>query len=308
MTIHDLYSQRNMKPHDVLSYDSMTEKLKIQIEHIWKNYFLQIEEDIREEIWKTIHSALCEVHGKKSLFPDSFGTRYFYSSKVEHYFDEITSIDEILDVIEIVFRWINKIPKFSQQAHFKLEGNYKPEQAIKDLNARFLENGIGYEFHDRNIIRVDNTILHNDIIIETFQFLSTPTFKNANDEFLSAHEHFRHKRQKECLTDCLKALETTMKIICQENGWQYNKSDTAKQLIDNCIKNKLIPDFLLSHFNSLRTSIESGVPTIRNKLSGHGQGTTKIIVPDHYASYMLYLTGTTINFLVSCHREIKPPN
>jgi len=135
--------------------------------------------------------------------------------------------------------------------------------------------------------------------------LSTQTLKNANEEFISAHEHFRHKRQKECLSDCLKALETTLKIICQENNWQYNKNDTAKKLIDICIKNKLIPDFLLSHFTSIRTSIESGVPTIRNKLGGHGQGITKIKVPDHYASYMLYLTGTTINFLVSCQREKK---
>ena len=187
MTIQDLYSQRNKKHQDVLSYDKLTEKLKIQIEHIWNNFFMQVGNDIKEEIWKSIHSTLCEAHGKKTLLSDSFGTKYYFSYKVEHYFDEITNIDETLDVIEIVFRCINKIPKLSRQVHFKLDGNYKPEQAIKDLNARFLENGIGYEFHDRNIIRVDNTVLHKEIIIETLQFLSTQTFKNANDEFLSAH-------------------------------------------------------------------------------------------------------------------------
>ena len=132
------------------------------------------------------------------------------------------------------------------------------------------------------------------------------SFKNANEEFLSAHEHYRHKRNKECLKDCLKALETTMKVICKLNNWEFGETDTAKKLLDTCIKNGLIPTFLMSHFTSLRTSLESGVPTIRNKLGGHGQGNTKITVPAHFASYMLYLTGTTINFLVSCQQEIKP--
>lgn len=309
MGIHDIYSKRQKKQPDVFSYDSFSEKLKVQIGHIWKNFFTQLNEEPKEGIWKAIHSFICEEHGKKTLLEDGFGSKYYYSYKVEHYFEELTNVDESLDVIEMTFRFIVKTPKIMQQHyHSNFFVDYTPEQAVKDLNIRFLENGVGYEYQDGSIIRIDNTLLHKDVIIETLQFLSSETFKNANDEFLSAHEHFRHKRQKECLADCLKALETTMKIICQENTWQYNKTDTAKTLIDICIKNKLIPDFLLSHFSSLRTSIESGVPTVRNKLGGHGQGATKIVVPDHYAIYMLYLTGTTINFLVSCQREIKPTN
>ena len=307
MAIHDIYSKRNKNHFDVFTYDILSDKLKIQIGHIWKNFFKQVSNEHKDEIWKVIHSTLCEEHGKKTLLEDSYGSRYYYSYKVEHYFEKLTNVDEMLDLLEIVFRIIEKTPKILQQHyHLHLNGNYIPEQAIKDLNARFLENGIGFEYQGENIIRVDNTLLHKEVIISTLQFLSTETFKNANDEFLSAHEHFRHKRHKECLADCLKALETAMKIICQENGWHYNKTDTSKALIDICIKNKLVPDFLLSHFTGLRTSIESGVPTIRNKLGGHGQGISKITVPDHFASYMLYLTGTTINFLVSCQIEIKP--
>jgi hypothetical protein len=43
-------------------------------------------------------------------------------------------------------------------------------------------------------------------------------FDGANEEYLKAHEHYRHRRNKECLTECLteclKAFESTMKIIC----------------------------------------------------------------------------------------------
>jgi hypothetical protein len=271
----------------------LTEKLKIQIEHIWKNFFNQVGENSKEEIWEIIHSTLCEEHAKRTLFESAFGNGVRNSYKVEHYFEKLTNVEESLDVIEIVFRYIERTPKILKDFRYiDFDGNYKPEQAVSDLNTRFLENGIGYNYQNQNIIRVDNTLLHKEVIIETLQFLSTQTFKNANDEFIKAHEHFRHKRQKECLVDCLKALETTMKIICQENNWHYNKTDTAKKLIETCINNKLIPEFLLSHFSSLRTSLESGVPTIRNKLGGHGQGVTTVTVPDHYASYILYLTGT----------------
>ena len=307
MGIQDIYSKRNKKPFDVFTYDTLPDKLKIQIGHIWKIFFNQVSDEKKDKIWELIHSTLCEEHGKKTLLEDGYGTRYYYSHKVGHYFEKLTKVDEMLDVLEIVFRIIEKTPDILQlHYYFNQNGNYIPEQSIKDLNIRFLENGIGFEYQGGSIIRVDNTLLHKEVIISTLQFLSIETFKNANDEFINAHEHFRYKRHKECLADCLKALETTMKIICQENGWQYNKTDTSKALIDICIKNKLVPDFLLSHFTSLRTSIESGVPTIRNKLGGHGQGVSKITVPDHFASYMLYLTGTTINFIVSCQREIKP--
>ncbi|MCL4483695.1 MAG: hypothetical protein M1445_13980 [Bacteroidetes bacterium] len=305
MTVHDICSKRHRKQIDVFSYENLSEKLKIQIEFIWRNFFNGVEESYSKEIWKVIHRILCEEHGKRLLFNDKYGTEYLDSYRVLRYFQDTDTIDENLDVIEIVFKYIERTPEILNNSGLNFRGNYNPQQAIKDLNTRFLENGVGFEYQDGNIIRIDNKLLHKEVIIETLHFLTSNTFKNANEEFLSAHEHYRHKRNKECLNDCLKALETTMKVICQLNNWEFSETDAAKKLLDTCIKNGLIPTFLMSHFTSLRTSLESGVPTIRNKLGGHGQGTTKITVPAHFASYMLYLTGTTINFLVSCQQEIK---
>jgi len=230
-----------------------------------------------------------------------------YETKVEYFFEDLADLEQCLDVIQLSFQYFQSIynqAKRTQNEYSRI--SYKPDDAITDLNTRFLESGIGYEFREGEIIRIDNKLLHQEIIIPVLHFLSAPKFQNANQEYLSAHEHFRHGRNKECLSDCLKALETTLKIICDLNSWTYNPKDTANTLIKVVIDNKLIPDFLLQHFSSLRSSLESGVPTFRNRLSGHGQGPQKIEVPMHYASYMLYLTGTTINFLVSCQQELKP--
>ncbi len=294
-----------MQP-DVYIYDSFPEKLKNQIVHIWEKIFKQAEGEFDHSLWTKIYSLICEEHGKKVLIDDTFDTINSKHLDVIKYFENLNSIDECIDVIEIISFVIFQTPKILNDKYgIIFDWKYSPAEVNKDINRRFLENGVGFQIMGETIIRIDNNILHNEAVLQTLTFLKSPVFKNVNDEFISAHTHFRHNRNKECLTDCLKALETTMIIICDQNKWETKKNSTANQLIEICIENKLIPDYLLSHFTSIRSSLESGIPTIRNKLGGHGQGINKIIVPNHFASYILYLTGTTINFLISCHNEIK---
>ena len=49
---------------------------------------------------------------------------------------------------------------------------------------------------------------------EALALLGTEEYAEANAEFLKALEHYRKGETKECLTECLKAFETTMKAIC----------------------------------------------------------------------------------------------
>lgn len=306
MGIHNLYSKRNKTPVDVFTYDELPKKLKIQIVHLWTNFFTQLHEDYRKEIWEVIHSILSEEFGKTTLLADDL-RRFYDSYRVEFYFEEKANLDECLDIIETVFKFIRNAKKnYRQRNYNELQLHYEAEQAVNDLNTRFLENAVGFTLEQGKIIHLDNELLHKEVTIPAFNLLNSTTFKNANDEFVSAHEHFRFKRNKECLVDCLKTMETTMKIICNENGWTYNQNDTAKTLIDTCFKNKLIPDYLQTQFSSLRAMLESGIPTLRNKLGAHGQGIQKIKVPDHFANYMLHLTATTVQFLVSCQKESEP--
>jgi hypothetical protein len=60
----------------------------------------------------------------------------------------------------------------------------------------------------------------------------------------------------------------------------------------------LIPSFTQNQFTSLQNLLESGIPTIRNKLGGHGQGQIPQKVDDEMTRYALNLTGSNIIFLV----------
>ena len=124
-------------------------------------------------------------------------------------------------------------------------------------------------------------------------------FSGANEEYMKAHDHYLHGRNKECLNDCLKSFESVLKTICKEKKWQFNQSDTSKKLIKICFENELVPSFTQNQFTSLQNLLESGIPTIRNKLGGHGQGTEKITVDDIMTRYALNLTGSNIIFLIN---------
>ena len=68
--------------------------------------------------------------------------------------------------------------------------------------------------------------------------------------------------------------------------------------------NELIPPFWESHYSSLRSLLESSVPTGRNRLGGHGQGTIPTTVPDHIVAYMLHMTASAIVFLAEAERSL----
>lgn len=83
-------------------------------------------------------------------------------------------------------------------------------------------------------------------------------------------------------------------------------TDTAKTLIDICLINDLIPTFTQQQLTSLRTLLESGVPTIRNKQAGHGQGVARHQVPPHLARLGLHLTASIVVLLVESYFATNP--
>ena len=61
-----------------------------------------------------------------------------------------------------------------------------------------------------------------------------------------------------------------------------------------------------NHFNALRTTLEAGLPTVRNKSSsGHGQGKETVAIPDYIAAYALHLAAANIVMLVQAHRAMR---
>ncbi len=308
MAIFDLFSKRQKRLRggvpDVFKYDDIPEGLRVQIIHIWNDVFGEYSsyESWAPKAYEKIYNILRREYGV-FILTDGERKSHNYAQRLSYFLLECDEHEEVLDVIQLSFQVIDTFVRNTGYQTYS-RPTMNPDNAIKELNKRFLEHGVGYEYKSAQLIRVDSQLLHAEVVKPTLGFLSAQEFAGVNQEFLKAHEHYRHGRYKECLNECLKAFESTMKAICQKQGWQYNKNDTAKRLIDICFKNKLIPDFLQSQFSALRALLESGIPTVRSKLGAHGQGAQKVIVPKYFAGYILHLTATTILFLIEAHKEI----
>jgi hypothetical protein len=300
----DLYSKRKKRERgeipDVYQYTDIPNPFRVQVVHIWKSAFGDPDTTPAvSDIFKQIRDALCREYGVFSLTKKSEPDFY----EVANFMLQSDDTEHVLDVIEISFRTLDKFVR--QNPHEFYSSQQRPDDAIAELNARFREQGVGFQYESGQLVRVDSQIIHTEVVKPALLFLSEKSFKGANQEFLSAHEHYRNGKFKECLNDCLKAFESTMKSICVKRSWAHQPTDTAKALLDVLFREGLVPSFMQSHFTGLRSTLEAGVPTIRNKLGGHGQGTSEVAVPEFIAAYALHLTATNILFLVQAEKGLK---
>jgi hypothetical protein len=301
MAIFDIFSKRQKalrgEVPDVYTYDEIPQSLRIQVVHIVTDALGQRVHDGDEttKAYTFVQETLCREYGRFTL-TDEYDRP---EAQVLNFLLNTDDVEEFLDTVELAFRYIllGIKPNYGSYTYSN-PTKITPDEAISDLNIRFKENGIGYSFDGGEIIRVDSTYTHSQIVKPTISLLWNVKFQGANEEYMKAHEHYRHGRNKECLSECLKALESTLKVICTEKGWTFAPTDTAKKLIQVCFQNGLVPSFTQGQFTSLTSLIESGVPTIRNKLGGHGQGQVPQSVDDGITRYALNLTGSNIIFLI----------
>ncbi|MFN6529955.1 STM4504/CBY_0614 family protein [Nostoc sp. ChiSLP03a] len=308
MKVYDIYSKRHKilmgEVPDVYQYEDIPTPLRVQIVHIMSDALGEQENQETLNMYKFIHDTLCREYGKFSLIPKINLHLIDYIEDVRNFILQNEDINQVLDVVELSFKVIDIFYREEDTTELT-EPQIIPDDAIEELNYRFREHGVGYQYESGEIIRVDSQIIHSQTVKPVLHLLSDSRFQGANEEFLKAHEHYRHGRYKECLNECLKAFESTMKTICDIQGWTYQPGDTAKNLINLCFQNNLIPTYLQTQVTSLKSSLESGVPTMRNKNAGHGQGSQPLTVPQYFAAYQLHMTASTILFLLEAEKALS---
>lgn len=312
MAIFDLFSKRQKQLRgeipDVYKYDTIPSPLRVQIVHIWQDCLGSASEynadhsyaDVKKA-YKFIAETLRREYGVFSLTNNRV---HNYMEEVIDFFLEEKDTEKVLDVIELTFRVADK---YTRSYNYKYETNPDEcvDNAIEELNGRFKEHGIGFGYSNGEILRIDSQLIHAEAVKPALSLLNGSEYEGAQQEFLKAYEHYRQGNHKEALNDALKAFESTMKAICDKRRWDYAPTDTSKRLIEICFKQGLVPPFWEQHMSALRSLLESGIPTGRNKLSGHGQGTTPTTVPEHIVSYVLHMTASAIVFLVKSEQNIK---
>ncbi|MDW5375965.1 hypothetical protein R6258_03425 [Halomonas sp. HP20-15] len=314
MAIFDLFSKRQKALRgdvpDVYVYDYLPSPLRVQIVHIWadsiggdSDYYDYTHGDRVRSGYKFIVDTLCREYG---IFQLPTAEKYqdrMYLKELANFLLQEEDVERQLDVVELSFRYIDRLTR--EYYLYRDDASKIADNAIDELNSRFKEHGVGFQFIEGEVIRVDSELLHIEAVKPALRLLNEKDYQGAQQEFLSAYEHYRHGKYKESLNDCLKSFESAMKAICDKRKWPYQPNATAKALIQVCFDHDLVPSFWQQQLSSLRSMLESSIPTGRNKLSGHGQGTTPTVVPDYLVAYMLHMTASTLVFLTTAEKNFK---
>jgi len=322
--IFETFSKRKKKQEkagqpEIYQYDNLPEPFRVQVIHIWQDINTNIkigyeqmfsssfgqmgseDDEYISRLWEDVFNLLTR---EKGVFQLSKQGNTCLDQCQSHLLQADT--DDALDLIEASFRiaiiWLNHL----------VQNSYLPKSVfetlndlVEELNYRFREHGIGYQFEGGQIIRIDSQYVHAEAVRPALSLLHEAGFDGASDEFLRAHEHYQHSRYKEAIVEALKSFESTMKTICDLRKWAYPSNAAAQKLIDVILTNELLPRSLESQLAAIRSLMESSLPTIRNKTSGHGQGKDPVDVPGYFAAFALHLAASNIVFLVEAHKAKK---
>ena len=308
MPIRNLFSNRidrnkGVGKPDAYIFDRLPQELRVQIVYIWDDAIGQYQdqyfsEPSKDKAWRIIHNSVAREHAVFRLAEGSTAR----DSCVNFLFRSDVPIEKLLDLIEFSFVCIEQVANLSDGARQEFGKITPAPEAIKELNGRFKNARLGYRFEGSRIKRVDSEHIDTDIVTPALNLLNDVSFTGPNEEFLQAHTHYRNGNNKEAILNANKAFESTLKTICDNRKWDYPKGAPATQLI-KVVKNQgLFPDYLDNSFTQLVSTLNSGLPEIRNQEGAHGQGKTPRNTPDYVAAYAIHLAAVNILFLVEAYK------
>jgi hypothetical protein len=117
--------------------------------------------------------------------------------------------ERVLDAIELTFRII-EVYCGKDNYLYGRKNRKLADGVVEELNTRFKEHGVGYQLTEGKLLRVDSQLVHTEAVIPALAVLRGKHFAGAQEEFLSAFEHYRHGKKEEALVDACKSFESTM--------------------------------------------------------------------------------------------------
>ncbi|MCX7256144.1 MAG: hypothetical protein NTZ64_05250 [Polaromonas sp.] len=212
MKVFDTFSKRQKRNRgeipDVYVYDILPQKFRVQAIYIIKDAF-GVNNGYTLNAYKFVKETLCRELGLLELVKYSTSD----ADSIFDFFLQEENIEHALDVLEICFFVINDFIANNKDYQRYTRREIEPKDAVLELNERFKEHGIGYQFESNKLIRTDSEFLHAEAVKPVLTVLRGNDFKGANDEFLLAHEHYRHGRHKECLVDSFRTYANYYKIV-----------------------------------------------------------------------------------------------
>lgn len=192
--MYKLYSER-IKNKDgepeIYIYDKIPEAFKNQTFYIMSDVFDKYS-DFQQSIWDMIHDRFAREKGLKKLGQYEANGVGYGKPNIELYILN-TNVEDTLDLLDFSFHIMDVSLRELQPNQPYFGGtNALISHAIEELNYRFKQHNLGYEFVNGSIIRIDHKLLHQEVIKPALRLLYEEGFEGAEEEFRNAFE----KRKK----------------------------------------------------------------------------------------------------------------
>ena len=182
-------ADRAGKP-DVFEYETLPQEFRIQAIHICED----VHNATTGGVWDQTRGFLARELGKftPGLSEDPL-------EDCSQFLLESEDTLAVLSVIEHVFR-------VSSEKWQWLVDREDVKKATEELNHRFREHSLGYQFQSGQIMRMDSDYLHSETVEPALSLLAARGFEGPCDEFLKAHKHYREGNYREAIGQALKRL------------------------------------------------------------------------------------------------------
>jgi hypothetical protein len=182
MPVHDLFSKRNRPRPEHLVYDTLPNDFRSACTRIFRealgNTFGLLRE--MDAILRREHPSDSNTYLAWGIMLADQKTTVFSSSRLAGAYLSSGTFHEAMDAIEVATRTINtRMRKLSKERRRDLKALLDPDDALAELNSRFIEYGVGYQFSaEQNcIVRIDSDFVHHEVTVPAMALLAAKGFE-----------------------------------------------------------------------------------------------------------------------------------
>jgi len=192
----------------------------------------------------------------------------------------------VLDALEAFYRLL---PDPSQH----------PFQA--ELNGVLAEEGSPWRMTDGHMYMVDSRFL-DALRRESEENMRREGFLGAHEEFQDARSYLQAGNADDAIHKANCAFESALKSVLNQ------KEGTADQLLKKLREETdLLNGVPEETQKAIVSTVLQGLPVLRHKIGGHGQGPDALDVPLAFGDLAVNLSASYIKFLADLKKELSPP-
>lgn len=179
---------------------------------------------------------------------------------------------------------------------------------IHHLNVLFGDEFLGYRIAETevgayDIRRIDNELLHREVVDRTFEITRHAEFVTANADYAEAWKHYSKGDFDDAIVNAGKALESAQKVLLRKLDANADVNQPAAKLTQALFDAGVLPAKLETCLAQVRAICAQTVPPLRNA-PGVGHGSADLTGPEAaLALLVLNLTGSIIVFLVQAYER-----